>query len=76
MQDVEVVGQTDREGYLKLGTFLEAAEDNPYSGIREQDVADIRYMCTVFVLQFVIPVIAFHGWLKMLMTYHFKLAKY
>ena len=34
LEDIEVAGQTDREDNLKLGEFFEAAEDNPYSGIR------------------------------------------
>ena len=34
LQDIEVADQTDREDNLKLGEFLEAAEDDPYSGMR------------------------------------------
>lgn len=31
MENIKVVGQTDREDHLKLGKFLETAEDNMHS---------------------------------------------
>lgn len=42
MNGVEMVGQTDAEDHLKLGHFLETAEDDAHSG-RENKL--LFYVC-------------------------------